>query len=712
MILTKRRAAFCLALSGSLFLTGCFNGSSGSSDPTPDPEQPSTQLPDTQTPGDSSEIAKEITATIQDLENRGELPILDTSDSLEGPDTDFNGVRDDIQNWLDNQTLSPNVRENLQELARGYQRIMTISDLSSSITHEIANDMAPIAACLSLTADDSDRIDGLQTELSAFTTNTEERLQRFWDYQDTLFDLATPVPSRSECSQILSSTSSSAYTAPLPKEAKGQSTVGLCGAATEKNNKLAVAFFNGVGNTYTDAFKAITYVKDVLELSGELEDSPFTDIAFRPLYNPTQKAFGISSVADLKEVFYQRMKESSHEMSEYDAEVLKATFEERAEFLALFMQARYLKAEAGLGKVYTKEGAERLRKEAAALMNEPSAYETTEIERSLQEVYQEHQSVVNGWAEEGRKMFYVAHSQGNLFANEALRYAVSGASQERKNLKLLHVAPASQTLEGGRYVLNSLDIIIRPLLNTPEPTVENNLADQLTIDASGHKFRETYLSEFPSGLQTITFMVEMFGELEDLAVSENDKTSPDTSEYFTITASWDGGEEFEKDPAIYLEEKWWVAHPTTGYYEEGESRVNQSTPGIFGEVTEITEDSMTYTAKCGLPSEAFGEDLYGKVTIQANLLTYTTSGFERELRLGVGDSFTISVEASDGTVIDSLYHRIEGPYESHTLGRYAGFAVGNFNSISDSETEITFTNGGYGEGEEMGSATFVVNKSL
>ncbi|MEB0135730.1 hypothetical protein QN362_10360 [Actimicrobium sp. CCC2.4] len=74
--------------------------------------------------------------------------------------------------------------------------------------------------------------------------------------------------------------------------------------------------------------------------------------------------------------------------------------------------------------------------------------------------YQEHRSRIDNFALEGKKMLFVAHSQGNLFANPAYRYAITKSPASA--VGVVHVAPASPTLNGP-HVLADLDLVINAL---------------------------------------------------------------------------------------------------------------------------------------------------------------------------------------------------------------------------------------------------------
>src|SRR5699024_3738759 len=60
--------------------------------------------------------------------------------------------------------------------------------------------------------------------------------------------------------------------------------------------------------------------------------------------------------------------------------------------------------------------------------------------------YAEHASRIDSEILKGRKLLFVAHSQGNLFANKAYDYAMGEIPSDA--IGVIHVAPASLILNG------------------------------------------------------------------------------------------------------------------------------------------------------------------------------------------------------------------------------------------------------------------------
>lgn len=154
--------------------------------------------------------------------------------------------------------------------------------------------------------------------------------------------------------------------------------------------------------------------------------------------------------------------------------------------------------------------------------------------------YAEHQTRIDSMVLEGRKMLFVAHSQGNLFANAAYTYALSKTSAD--SVKEVHIAPASPTLNGP-HTLADLDLVINGLrlVGTVPPITDTmpgylqrpaGLNDQK--DALGHGLLEIYLNPHLSVSTRVKAHIE--SALDTLIAP----VARATAGFFTATLVWDG----------------------------------------------------------------------------------------------------------------------------------------------------------------------------
>lgn len=152
--------------------------------------------------------------------------------------------------------------------------------------------------------------------------------------------------------------------------------------------------------------------------------------------------------------------------------------------------------------------------------------------------YEEHKTKIDSWVLEGKKLLFVAHSQGNLFANNAYTYTTSKVPAE--SVKVVHIAPASP-ITNGSHVLASEDLVINGLraFGTVPPIthtipVYNPLIDNNGRDFLGHGLIETYMNPAFGMFDSIKGHVDQ--ALTDLKAPPTQASQG----FFTATLSWDG----------------------------------------------------------------------------------------------------------------------------------------------------------------------------
>ncbi|MDF3834176.1 hypothetical protein P3W85_14600 [Cupriavidus basilensis] len=148
--------------------------------------------------------------------------------------------------------------------------------------------------------------------------------------------------------------------------------------------------------------------------------------------------------------------------------------------------------------------------------------------------YAIHETRIKALATERKKLLFVAHSQGNFFVNNA--YQVALGQVKSNNVKVVHIAPASGTLNGP-HTLAAIDLVINGLRLTPGstiPGINSFIPPALIKDWSGHKLVETYLDRS----RTAHGMVreQMLAALDGLETP----ATTGSSGFFTVTLTWDG----------------------------------------------------------------------------------------------------------------------------------------------------------------------------
>lgn len=151
----------------------------------------------------------------------------------------------------------------------------------------------------------------------------------------------------------------------------------------------------------------------------------------------------------------------------------------------------------------------------------------------LLETYAKHRIMLDALAIEGQKLLFVAHSQGNLFVNQAYDYVAPKIGDS--SVAVVHIAPASPTLRGA-HVLADIDVVINSLRIqglTSVPPVNLQLPFS-RMDISGHTLEKTYLDRQRMSRELVQNMG--WNALEKL-VAPQEKGHRG---FFTATLTWDG----------------------------------------------------------------------------------------------------------------------------------------------------------------------------
>lgn len=284
-----------------------------------------------------------------------------------------------------------------------------------------------------------------------------------------------------------------------------------------KNEGTVIAFFNGVKNTELQAYSTMYQLQAI---HGETSASG-EEIRYELMYNYT-KGF-----EDFVETFEQRLQEQNG--------LLAGRFELFFESLSGggSWWSRITGAIAAtsdlLGALRDALLAAQIRNLTTLLANPPTSLNS-----------QEQRSRIDNFVLEGKKLLFVAHSQGNLFVNTAYDYAA--AKTPDSAIKVVHIAPASPTLRGP-HILADLDLVINGLrLVGTVPAITHNIPGFLLRpagangqkDAMGHGMFEIYINQGLEISKAVKSAIDTaLGELVAPPAQA-------ASGFFTATLTWNG----------------------------------------------------------------------------------------------------------------------------------------------------------------------------
>jgi hypothetical protein len=145
---------------------------------------------------------------VEQLEVNGDLPVLDRSDALAGPDENANGIRDDIDTYIQQQDYPEQQQSAVQQLARELQIEITLGEAAGVSSGSVSRDAATAAFQSSMRAVHcvAARFPGTEFATVAKTyeklsANTEPRIRAYLAYAHALNGTAIARPTENTCEQ-------------------------------------------------------------------------------------------------------------------------------------------------------------------------------------------------------------------------------------------------------------------------------------------------------------------------------------------------------------------------------------------------------------------------------------------------------------------------------------------------------------------------------
>jgi|GEM_PF-1364994 len=132
---------------------------------------------------------------IEDLERKGKLLKLDRASTLTGIDANNNGIRDDIEAYIDNNYI-PEIRPAVRQFAKSMQKTLLVPPGDREAAREVSDEESRGLICISLmneklerlgkTEDDYSYGYKIMDDIESITTNTEKRLRAYLNYAKLL----------------------------------------------------------------------------------------------------------------------------------------------------------------------------------------------------------------------------------------------------------------------------------------------------------------------------------------------------------------------------------------------------------------------------------------------------------------------------------------------------------------------------------------------
>jgi len=119
------------------------------------------------------------------LEASGQLPVLDRSDSIAGLDANANGVRDDMERYIDSKPNSQPQKNSLKSLHRAFNKAMTVDTKDRNALREVANSINLSVICIHQTYP-LEEASPAGREIEKLTVNTRGRYDAYMKFNSAM----------------------------------------------------------------------------------------------------------------------------------------------------------------------------------------------------------------------------------------------------------------------------------------------------------------------------------------------------------------------------------------------------------------------------------------------------------------------------------------------------------------------------------------------
>ena len=136
---------------------------------------------------------------IAQLEKSGKTVALDRSDSLLGPDLNNNGVRDDIEAYIQTLQLTPSQLKAAMQRARSMQKSLAVDTNNKAEVQKVGELSMASSNCLFDEVTEGNKASEISNAIESKTANTKIRVMKYLAYNSASSGSVTRLPSGDTC---------------------------------------------------------------------------------------------------------------------------------------------------------------------------------------------------------------------------------------------------------------------------------------------------------------------------------------------------------------------------------------------------------------------------------------------------------------------------------------------------------------------------------
>jgi hypothetical protein len=136
---------------------------------------------------------------IAQLERKGDYSALDRSADIAGPDANQNGVRDDIEAWINTLNVTEPQRKALMQDARATQQTLLVDLTDKAALQQAGEKIMAAVNCGGDRFTPHAEYSKLGEKIEAMTANTRQRAERYMQYNKARSGSSTTLPNYDTC---------------------------------------------------------------------------------------------------------------------------------------------------------------------------------------------------------------------------------------------------------------------------------------------------------------------------------------------------------------------------------------------------------------------------------------------------------------------------------------------------------------------------------
>lgn len=135
------------------------------------------------------------------LENSGAIPKFDQSTDIKGPDSNANGIREDVDAYIAAMAITSDQKKSIEQFARSIQATLIVDTTNATNLREASANISRAVQCVSLKFPDIKKRTAATNAIESITTNTNELASQYIKFNTALSGSVSKLLSGDTCNE-------------------------------------------------------------------------------------------------------------------------------------------------------------------------------------------------------------------------------------------------------------------------------------------------------------------------------------------------------------------------------------------------------------------------------------------------------------------------------------------------------------------------------